>query len=102
VDKTTTFMKNLLTLSRATNTPVELITNDGAHFSCLIDSEETISDKIVTQEFDASLLECLFRGTDKEGAPLEQAKRIELEAKVMEMMNGIKHESEDLQKDSLT
>lgn len=59
-------MKNLLTLSRATDTPVELITSDGAHYSCLIDSEETLSDKIVTQEFDAVLLECLFHGTDKE------------------------------------
>lgn len=95
VDKATTYMKNLLTLSRATNTPVELITNDGAHFSCLIDSDETLSDKIVSQDFDAALLECLFHGTDKEGAPLEPAKRIELEAKVIEMMNSIKHESED-------
>ncbi len=95
VDKTTTYMKNLLTLSRATNTPVELITTDGAHFTCLIDSDETISDKIVSQDFDAVLLECLFRGTDKEGAPLEQTKRIELEGKVIELMNGIKHVAED-------
>lgn len=95
VDKTTTYMKNLLTLSRATDTPVELITSDGAHFSCLIDSDETISDKVVTQEFDSTLLECLFHGTDKEGIPLEQAKRIEVEAKVIELMNGIKHKSED-------
>lgn len=95
VDKSSVFMKNLLTLSRATDTPVELITSDGAHYSCLIDSEETLSDKIVTQEFDAVLLECLFHGTDKEGAPMEQEKRIELEAKVIEMMNSIKHESED-------
>lgn len=95
VDKTTTYMKNLLTLSRATNTPVELITTDGAHFSCLIDSDEMISDKIVSQDFDAVLLECLFRGIDKEGSPLAPAKRIELEAKVIELMNGIKHGAED-------
>ena len=101
VDKTSVFMKNLLTLSRATDTPVELITSDGAHYSCLIDSEETLSDKIVTQEFDAVLLECLFHGTDKEGAPLEQVKRIELEAKVITMMNSIKHESEDEESRSL-
>lgn len=101
VDKTSVFMKNLLTLSRATDTPVELITSDGAHYSCLIDSEETLSDKIVTREFDAVLLECLFHGTDKEGAPLEQVKRIELEAKVITMMNSIKHESEDEESRSL-
>ncbi len=101
VDKSSVYMKNLLTLSRATNTPVELITNDGTHFSCLIDSEESLSDKIVTWEFDAALLECLFHGTDKEGNPLEQEKRIEMEAKVLELMNGIKHESEDKETQSL-
>lgn len=95
VDTTTTYMKNLLTLSRATDTPVEIVTSDGAHFPCLIDSDETLSDKIVTQDFDAILLECLFHGTDKEGAPLEQPKRIELEAKVIELMNAGKHESEE-------
>ena len=42
-----------------------------------------------------------FHGTDKEGAPLEQVKRIELEAKVITMMNSIKHESEDEESRSL-
>ncbi len=95
VDKATTYMKNLLTLSRATGTPVEIVTADGAHFPCHIDSEKPVSDKIVTREFDAMLLECLFRGKGKEGEPLEPAKRIGLEAKVIELMNGHKHEAED-------
>ncbi len=97
VDKSTVYMKNLLTLSRATNTPVELVTNDGAHYTCLIDSEETVSDKIVSREFDEVLLECLFRNSDREGNPLELPKRIEMETKVIELMNGIKHAAEDVE-----
>ena len=97
VDKTTTYMKNLLTLSRATNTPVELVTSDGARFTCLIDSDETLSDKIVSRDFDTTLLECLFHGTAPDGSPLNLTRRMEVEAKVIELMNGIKHESEDEQ-----
>ena len=95
VDKTTTYMKNLLTLSRATDTPVEIVTSDGAHFPCHIDCGDTLSDKIVSRDFDALMLECFFHGTDKEGVPLEQPKRIEMEAKVIELMNAGKHESEE-------
>lgn len=35
LDKSSVYMKNMLTLSQATNTPVELITKDGTTYRCL-------------------------------------------------------------------
>lgn len=62
LDKTSTYMKNMLTLSRATNTPVKLVTMDGASFHCFIDSDEENTDKIVHKDLDENLLEMLFKG----------------------------------------
>lgn len=54
-------MKNMLTLSQATNTPVELITKDGTTYRCFVESDEENTDKIVHKQLDEKLLEMLLR-----------------------------------------
>lgn len=95
VDKTSVFMKNLLTLSRAIDMPVELVTKDAGTFRCFVETDEDNTDKIVCREFNAGLLENLFRGRDKDGNELEPAAINKIEGEIVEMLNGMKHEPED-------
>ena len=95
VDKTSVFMKNLLTLSRAINMPVELVTKDAGTFRCFVETDEDNTDKIVCREFNAGLLENLFRRCDKDGNELEPAAINKIEGEIVEMLNGMKHEPED-------
>ena len=95
VDKSSVFMKNLVTMSRAMNMPVELVTKDAGTFRCFVETDEDNMDKIVCREFDADLLEQLFTRTKKDGEPLEQGDITRIEGEIVEMLNGMKHESED-------
>ena len=95
VDKTSVFMKNLLTLSRAINMPVELVTKDAGTFRCFVETDEDNTDKIVCREFNAGLLENLFRRRDKDGNELEPADINKIEGEIVEVLNGMKHEPED-------
>ena len=95
VDKTSVFMKNLLTLSRAINMPVELVTKDAGTFRCFVETDEDNTDKIVCREFNAGLLENLFRKRDKDGNELETSDINKIEGEIVEMLNGMKHEPED-------
>lgn len=95
VDKTSVFMKNLLTLSRAIDMPVEIITKDAGTFKCFVETDEDNTDKIVCREFNAGLLENLFRGRDKDGNELEPADINKIEGEIVEVLNGMKHEPED-------
>ena len=95
VDKTSVFMKNLLTLSRAIDMPVELVTKDAGTFRCFVETDEDNTDKIVCREFNAGLLENLFRRCDKDGNELEPAAINKIEGEIVEMLNGMKHEPED-------
>ncbi len=94
VDKSTVFMKNLVTMSRAMNTPVELVTKDSGTFRCFVETDEDNTDKIVCREFDADLLEQLFTRR-KHGEPLEQGDITRIEGEIVELLNGMKHQSED-------
>lgn len=95
VDKTSVFMKNLLTLSRAINMPVEIVTKDAGTFRCFVETDEDNTDKIVCREFNAGLLENLFRRCDKDGNELETSDINKIEGEIVEMLNGMKHEPED-------
>ena len=97
VDKDTRFMKNQLTFARATNTPVELVTKDGASFKCFVESDEENTDKIVHKELDDSVLEMLFSGKKKNGEKAESNDMSKCEEKILEMLNEMKHPSEDVQ-----
>jgi len=95
VDKSSVFMKNLITMSRALDMPVELVTKDAGTFKCFVEADEDNTDKIVCREFDADLLEQLFTMRKKEGEPLEQGDITRIEGEIVEMLNAMKHESED-------
>lgn len=95
VDKSSVFMKNLLTLSRAIDMPVELVTSDAGTFKCFVETDEDNTDKIVCREFDADLLEQLFSRRKKDKEMVEQADINRIEGEIVELLNGISHESED-------
>lgn len=95
VDKSSVFMKNLVTLSRAMNMPVELVTKDAGTFKCFVETDEDNTDKIVCREFDANLLEQLFTMKNKEGNQLERGDIMRIEGEIVEMLNSMKHDSDD-------
>ena len=95
VDKTSVFMKNLITMSRAINMPVELVTSDAGTFRCFVETDEDNTDKIVCREFDADLLEQLFNKEKKDGERIEPSDITRIEGEIVELLNGMKHESED-------
>ena len=95
VDKSNVFIKNLVTMSRAMNMPVELVTKNAGTFKCFVETDEDNTDKIVNREFDANLLEQLFTMKKNDGEALEQGDITRIEGEIVEMLNGMKHESED-------
>lgn len=92
VDTTSRVMKNLLTLSSATNTPVDLKTKDGGTFRCFIENDEENTDKIMCGNYDSSLLEQLFSQRNKDGEKLDSCEIEKIESSIVELMNGMKHE----------
>lgn len=97
VDKTTVYMRNLLTLARATDEPVEIVTYGGTTFRCFVESDEDNTDKIVHHSFDDHLLEMLFKGKRADGQKAEPEDIDKAEGKVVEMLNDMKHLSEDVE-----
>lgn len=95
VDKSSIFMRNLLTFSEAVGEPVELVTNDGGTFRCFIDSDEDNTDKIVSHEFNEYFLEVLFKERKKDGQKVEPEDRLKAEEEVLALMNSMKHEVAD-------
>lgn len=97
VDKTTVYMRNLLTLARATNEPVEIVTSGGTTFRCFVESDEDNTDKIVHHSFDDHLLEMLFNGKRADGQKAEPEDIDKAEGKLVGMLNDMKHLSEDVE-----
>jgi len=95
VDKSSVFMRNLLTLADAVDEPVELITNDGATFRCFISSEDLYADRIVSHEFNDKHLELLFKTKKKDGSKIEPEDRVKAEEEVVGLMNSMKHKVTD-------
>lgn len=95
VDKSSVFMRNLLTFAEAIGEPVEVVTSDGGTFRCFIDSDEDNTDKIVCHEFNEYFLEILFKERKKDGQRIEPEDRLKAEEEVMGLMNSMKHEVTD-------
>ena len=95
VDKSSTFIRNLVTFADAVGEPVELVTKNGGTFRCFVDSDEDNTSKIVCREFNTEHLEMLFKAYDKDGNKIEPEDRLKAEGETLEMMNGMKHESTD-------
>lgn len=97
VDKTSVYMRNLLTLARATGEPVEIVTKGGRTFRCFVESDGGDTDKIVHHKFDDCLLEMLFNGKRPDGQKAETEDIDKAEAEIVEMLGGMKHVSEDVE-----
>ena len=69
--------------SASTGCSIELVTTDGASFTCYIDSDIESTDKIVSYDMDAGYLEQLFDNQVDD--------KTESEKKVIEFLNGIKY-----------
>lgn len=95
VDKSSIFMRNMLTYSEAIGEPIELVTSDGGTFRCFIDSDEDNTDKIVCHEFSDNFLEMLFKERKKDGSKIEPEERLKAEEEVIGLMNSMKHEVND-------
>ena len=62
---------------------------------CVVETDEDNTDKIVCREFDADLLEQLFNMMKKDGERIEPSDITRIEGEIVELLNGMKHESED-------
>lgn len=62
VDESSPMIRNLVRVHAQTGAPIEIITTDGATFTCFI-SDEGDSARIVTSEIDTKLVEALFENT---------------------------------------
>lgn len=99
VDLSSTLMKNLITFSRAANMPVELVTSDRTTFRCFVDLDEDKTDKIVHKELDSNLLEILF---DRRKKQIEDKEIAKAESEIIQMLNSMKHTSEDIETKIMT
>lgn len=84
VDEESTYIKNLVRFSSSTGSSVEIITHDGAKFTCFIDTDDE-SDKVISNELDTGYFEILF-DADADSKEQENA-----EQKVLEFVNGMKY-----------
>ena len=82
VDKESTYIRNLVNFSAFTGNRIEIVTSDNATFTCYID-DESQSDSIVCNEFNANLLDALFEEHPEE---LEN-----VEMQILEYVNGMKY-----------
>ena len=75
-----------------------IVTKEGAVFKCFVEPEEEHTDKIVHHNLDSSLLEMLFKGRKPNGEKAESDDIAKAEAEVVEMLNGMKHAPEDVER----
>lgn len=93
VDYTSSYIRNLVKFHANTGASIEIVTNDGARFTCYIDDDEK-SDSIVTNEIDTDCLDALFDESDKDDE--EVRKRITAaEKKLAEFVNKMKVVAEE-------
>ena len=95
LDKSSVYMRNLISISAAADMPVELITNDGASYKCYVDADSENAEKIIKRELDRDQLEYLFENKKKDGEELTTEERDKIEEHIVEFMNEMKHEDKD-------
>ena len=82
VDEESAYIRNLVKFCALTGSPIEIVTQDGAKFTCYID-EEAESDSIMCNELDTEVLDALF--------DVETEDRASAELKVLAFVNGMKY-----------
>lgn len=90
VDEESTYIRNLVNFSAKTGNRIEIITSDGAKFTCYIDDDEE-SDTIVCNELESEYLDSLF--------VLDSEERDKAELKVLEFVNAMKYTVDEKQED---
>ena len=95
IDKSSVYMRNLISISAAADVPVELITNDGASYKCYVDADSENAEKIIRRELDRDQLEFLFENKNKDGEELTDEGRNKIEEHIIDFMNSMKHEDKD-------
>ncbi len=95
VDKTSSFVRNLVTFAEATGQPVELVTQEGSIFRCYVNSKYDNTDRIINYDINEELLNILFDEKDKQNNEITPEQRRKAEGEVLEMMNTMKHEVGD-------
>ncbi|MCR5362244.1 MAG: hypothetical protein K6E73_09555 [Bacteroidales bacterium] len=95
VDEDSSFIRNLVKFHAATGSSIELVTKDGASFTCFIDDDEE-SDCIITKEIEAEYLQAFFpESGDFENEDVRKA-IVEAERKLVEFVNSMKLESDEI------
>ena len=87
VDEKSEYIRSLVRYSAKTSSPIELVTSDGASFECYIDSDLESDDKIVSSEIETEYMNALFEN--------DEDNRKNAEQKVIEFVNGMKHQVDD-------
>lgn len=91
VDYSSSYIRNLVKFHANTGASIELVTNDGSHFTCFINNDEE-SESIVINEIDSHFLDDLFPA-DGNYDDEEVKKSIAVaEGKIMEFINKMKVE----------
>ena len=94
VDYSSSYIRNLVKFHANTGASIEIVTNDGARFTCYIDDDEE-SDSIVMNEIDDEYLDVLFAGTDKQDDEEVRKQITESENKLVVFVNNMKKEAVD-------
>lgn len=82
VDESSPMIRNLVRLHAQTGAPIEIVTTNGATFTCFI-NDEGDSARIVTSEIDTKLVEVLFENTGISRSKAEEA--------ILEFVNNMKY-----------
>lgn len=92
VEKSSTYIRNLLTYSNAVDEPVELVTDEGVTYRCYVDSKQVSEkEKIVCHQFNEKYLEYLFKQSRTEGKVTVPEYCQYEEGTLVTLMDGMKH-----------
>lgn len=94
VDYSSAFIRNLVKFHANTGASIELVTSDGARFTCFIDDKEE-SDSIVTNEIKTEHLNALFPESGNYDDEEVRKAITTAEKKLMEFVNNMKVEADE-------
>lgn len=86
VDEDSPYIKNLVKFHAGTGAHIDIVTNDGARFTCFLDNDEE-SNAIITNEIDTKIIDALFENND---IPRDKA-----EQGVLDFVNHMKYTVDD-------
>ena len=94
VDKSSVFIRNLVKFQANTGGSIEIITTDGARFTCFIDNCEE-GDSIITNEFDTAHLNVIFGKYNTTNEEEAQKALITAENELLKFVNNMKTENDE-------